>query len=228
MTNSRIIANVNEIEIPDTRVPVVIVSDASGSMMGEPMDEVNKGIKLFYDAIRNDRKTRNAAEICLISFNSEVEVVEKFANIRNQKMEHVLKAGGRTYLGEAVNTAVDLLLERKAWYKSRGIPYHQPWIVIYTDGVPNGSPEELERAIKRVKELETKGKLVVFCVGIGRLADMSTLQRFSDKRPPLKLQGLKFCEFFEWLSESIETTSHSMPGDKIPLGSVRGWASIEI
>ena len=57
----RIILNVNPTDIPDTRVPVAILNDTSGSMQGAPIEEVNKGIRLFYDAIREDRKSRNAA-----------------------------------------------------------------------------------------------------------------------------------------------------------------------
>ena len=223
----RIILNVNPTDIPDTRVPVAILNDTSGSMQGAPIEEVNKGIRLFYDAIREDRKSRNAAEICLISFNSEVKVVEDFDNIRNQNKEHILKAGGRTHLGDAVNTALDLLLRRKEFYKEKGIPYHQPWLVIHTDGSDNGDPEELHRAITRVREMERNRKLVVFCIGSGTCVDMKTLAQFSE-RPPQKLDGLKFCEFFQWLSESIDRRSHSTPGDSIPLGSVRSWASIDI
>ena len=59
---------------------------------------------------------------------------------------------------------------------------------------------------------------------------MSVLARFSPKRSPMKLQGLKFKEFFEWLSQSVSVVSQSIPGEKIELDieGLKGWADLEI
>ena len=45
-------------------------------------------------------------------------------------------------------------------------------------------------------------------------------------RDPVKLQGLKFREFFQWLSNSMKSASRSNPGDKIMLASPIGWSEI--
>ena len=44
--------------------------------------------------------------------------------------------------------------------------------------------------------------------------------------PPIKLKGLKFSEFFQWLSQSVSTVSDSMPGDKIQLPPREGWDAL--
>ena len=113
-------------------------------------------------------------------------------------------------------------------YSNAGVLYYQPWLVLMTDGQPNGRQEELERAIDRVSEMVTQRKLTVFPIGIGADADMTVLARFSPNRPPLRLRGLSFKEFFEWLSKSVSRVSRSTPGDKVKLDldGLAGWAEL--
>ena len=57
---------------------------------------------------------------------------------------------------------------------------------------------------------------------------MNVLARFSPKRPPLRLQGLKFKEFFAWLSQSVSRTSQSTPGEsvKLDVDGIKGWGEL--
>ena len=56
-------------------------------------------------------------------------------------------------MGEAVNLGLDLLEKRKNDYKSKGVGYYQPWLVLMTDGAPNGDYNELHRAINRIADM---------------------------------------------------------------------------
>lgn len=57
-------------------------------------------------------------------------------------------------------------------------------------------------------------------------ADMSILSEFSN-RPALKLQGLNFKDFFEWLSASMSRVSGSgSTAATVNLPPVNSWASI--
>ena len=97
-----------------------------------------------------------------------------------------------------------------------------------TDGEPNGDAEELSKAINRTANLVNQKKLTVFPIGIGKGADMEVLAKFSPKRSPLKLQGLKFKEFFAWLSKSVSKTSQSTPGEtiKLDIEGIKGWGDL--
>ncbi len=239
---------------PTPRVPICLCLDTSGSMgavigdcvpTGETVfedgrewqlvsggtsriDELQKGIKAFYDSIREDEMAVYSAEICIVEFNNKANCVLDFANIERQENIPELHAHGDTALGEGVNLALDLLEKRKQEYKDKGVDYYQPWLVLMTDGEANGSQDELERAIARTNKLVDEKKLTVFPIGIGDEAGMQTLKRLSPKRSPLKLQGIKFNEFFAWLSQSVSRTSQSTPGEKIELDveGIKGWAEL--
>ena len=214
---------------PTARVPVCLCLDISGSMQGKPIDELNKGVRLFYDTIKDDEVAAYSAEISIVTFGgTKAEYMADFASLQLQPNPPVLFASGLTPMGEAVNMGLDLLERRKEEYKDAGVDYFQPWLVLMTDGIPNGKPEELTRAINRTVELVNSKKLTVFPIGIGKEADMNILSQFSPKRSPLRLQGLKFKEFFQWLSKSVSQTSQSIPGEsiKLDLEGIKGWAEL--
>lgn len=226
MSNNLLLRLEDLVNNPTARVPVCLCLDTSGSMDGKPIRELNKGVELFYDTIKNDETALYAAEIAIVTFGGyNAECIEDFASLEVQPYAPELYASGKTPMGEAVNMALDLLERRKNEYKDKGVDYYQPWLVIMTDGEPNGDVYELRRAIERTVDLVERRKLTVFPIGIGRGADMDVLARFSPKRSPLRLQGVKFSEFFEWLSKSVSRTSQSTPGEsiKLDIDGIKGW-----
>ena len=214
---------------PTPRVPVCLCLDVSGSMMGNPIDELNRGVRLFYDAIKDDEVALYSAEVSIVTFGGKsASCIIDFASLELQPNPPYLSASGMTPMGEAVNPALDLLEQRKKEYRDKGVDYYQPWLVLMTDGEPNGDSQELQTAIMRTSNMVNSKKLTVFPIGIGTGADMNTLAKFSPNRSPLKLQGLKFKEFFEWLSKSVSKTSQSTPGESIKLDSegIKGWGEL--
>ena len=129
-------------------------------------------------------------------------------------------------IGGGVSLALDRLETRKLEYQKAGVDYFQPWLVLMTDGQPTTS--EHNQAGLRACKLEAEGKLVVFPIGIGYGADITTLAMFSKKRSPLRLSGLNFRKFFEWLSKSVVRVSQSRPGEKVrlDLDGIKGWADL--
>lgn len=255
MGNYELIRKKELTDNPTARVPVCICIDTSGSMgaieggdfrpTGERVfcdgqwwdiatggvtriDELQKGIEKFYNAVRSDEVAVYSTEICIVEFNDSAKCVVDYANIYCQPEIPKLIATGETAMGEGVNLALDLLEKRKNEYKDAGVDYYQPWLVLMTDGYPNGNAQELERAVERTVELVNMNKITVFPIGIGKESDMNTLNRFSPKRSALRLQGLKFEELFSWLSSSIIKVSQSTPGERITLDfeGIKGWGEL--
>ena len=100
-----------------------------------------------------------------------------------------------------------------------GIKYYQPWLVVITDGAPQGTNavENMEKAIEAVRELEDNDKLVVFNIGVGSSADFPMLQRLSGKREkPISISTAQFGKLFAFLgSSSSSVVSNSMNNDAL-------------
>lgn len=218
------------VENPTPRVPICLCLDISGSMTGAPIQELNEGVSRLFASLQEDTMASYSAEVCIVTFGrcQEARCLYPFTSIADSSDVPTLEASGMTPMGEGVNLAIDLLEQRKGEYRSKGVDYYQPWLVLMTDGTSNGDPQELLRAVHRTQDLVNARKLTVFPIGIGRDADMRQLADFSPKRAPLRLQGLKFKEFFEWLSRSVSRTSQSSPGEIVPLDieGIRGWGEL--
>ncbi len=211
-------------ENPEPRVPCVLVLDVSGSMAGKAIDELNAGLLTYKDELSADGLASKRVEVCVITFGSEVNVVCDFATSQNFQPP-TLVANGLTYMGMAVEKAMDAIESRKLQYKANGIAYYRPWIFLVSDGAPN-DPDWESIAIRAVSAEKSK-KFKTFCVGVDG-ADVSVLQKFSVSAPVM-LKGLRFRDMFLWLSSSQQSVSRSTPGDTVPLenpATPEGWATI--
>lgn len=211
---------------PTNRVPIVLCLDVSGSMAGAPINELNNGVKLFFDVLHADTIATASAEIAIVSFNDQPNLVLDFQGLARINQPPMLTPSGSTDLGGGIDLALSLLDARKREYQNTGVDYFQPWLILMTDGAPTTTTHQ--QMSTRVCQLEGEGRLVVFPIGIGIGADMVVLGLFSRKRQPLRLQGLNFKQFFEWLSKSVVRVSQSRPGEKIQLDmeGIKGWAEI--
>lgn len=211
------------VENPTPRVPICLVLDVSGSMDGAPIKELESGVEMFFEAIREDEVARYSAEISIVTFGGIARTALDFFSIERQEVPSFY-ANGATPMGEAVNLALDMLEHRKGEYKTAGVDYYQPWLVLMTDGEPT---DEISRASARIKEMVTSKKLSIFPIAIGN-ANLDNLTKFSPLRPPLRLSGLNFKEFFLWLSRSVSRVSQSTPGEAVPLDvqGIGAWATV--
>ena len=209
---------------PSPRCPCLLVLDTSGSMDGSPIRELSDGLGQFIGEVKRDEVAASSVELGIISFGGDVTLCQQFSTIAELDSMPSFQASGNTPMGEAVTLAVDILDKRKHEYQQAGVSYYQPWLVLMSDGEPT---DAWVAAAASLRQLAEKRKMVVLCVGIGDGANMECLAQFSTM-PPKRLAGLKFAEFFEWLSQSMQRVSASIPGDRISLPSTGGWDSIQI
>lgn len=209
---------------PTTRVPVVLCLDVSASMtIDNRIDQLNQGVQEFFRSVSEDHIARYSAEICIVTFGSEAQKLIDFNYADRQKAafaKMTLQAKGNTAMGAAVEMSLSLLDARKKEYQEKGIDYWQPWLVLMTDGQ---ATDNIDTAVARCQELVGQGKLVIFPLALGKGANLKQLELFSPKRPPMRINEHKMSEFFNWLSQSVRTTSQSTLGDRVNLPDISAW-----
>jgi uncharacterized protein YegL len=210
------------IENPTARCACALVLDTSGSMGGTPIDELNAGVAQLIDELRDDDFASYAVELGVFTFGGDVREVLPFTPAYQIRDCAPLDATGGTPMGEAVELAIERLTRRKAEYKKAGVSYYQPWLVLMSDGSPT---DDWQSTAQRLRKMAEERKVAVLAVGIGEGAALEILGQFST-RPAKSLSGMKFREFFQWLSQSMERVSQSTPGTGVPLGSTDSWDSI--
>lgn len=205
-------------ENPTTRVPVCLCLDTSSSMSGTPIALLNEGIRMFLNEVLEDEIAKYSVELAIVTFDSNVTVIQDFATAESVNPA-TLYANGCTSTGSGVNMALNLLENRKREYQNAGVGYYQPWLVVMTDGEPTESDYEVQKAAQRTRDLVENRKLTQFLIAIGDHANTRKLGEFSPKGESgvLTLNGLKFKDFFQWLSQSVSVVSQSTPGDRIKL-----------
>lgn len=221
--------NFSDIQVEDnaqSRCPVVLILDASSSMTdtlpGEErptIDALNSGLDTLIASIAKDPIAKRRVEISCVVFGTEVSPATPFTTI-DQPSIPMLVDSGLTSMGKAVEVALDAVEDRKKELKSSGIQYYRPVALLLTDGLPT---DDINNAAKRVADAEQAKKISFFPVGIEG-ADFDTLQKINPARKPLKLQGLKFDELFQWLSASMSAVSESQPGDRVAIPAPTEWA----
>jgi uncharacterized protein YegL len=212
-------------ENPDPRCPCVLLLDVSSSMQGDAISALNEGLKAFQREVSRDAIAARRVEIAIVTFGSGARTVQDFVTV-DQFVPPELVANGQTHIGIGIETALDLLEQRKATYRNLGVAYYRPWVFLITDGAPLGEPDSLvETARQRLLGEQKVNKLVFFAVGTAS-ANFQKLQTFtSPDRPALQLAGLQFVELFVWLSRSQQAIAQSRPGEQVPLPPA-GWVAV--
>ena len=200
----------------------VFVLDVSGSMRGEKLEALNQGIKDFYSEIQEgdsvSEKLIDQLEIAVIQYDEEVQILRNPALLEEEEQAPTLtERGSVTETVMAMEEAIRMVEERKAWYKETGQKYYRPWIVVMTDGEPYGnraSQSDIDNISSRVAADTAAKKYFMMGIGVGE-ANMELLTRMCGKALPLS--GTKFTEFFKWLSNSLSMVSTSKEGDKVSI-----------
>lgn len=218
--------------VPNVEEPhcaVVMLLDTSTSMAGGKLDQLNRALKDFWDAVLKDPIAAKRIDAAIVSFGGDPTVVQDFSCLEDREVPS-LQAGGATPMGSAIEMAINLIENRKQMYRTQGVEYYRPWIVLITDGEPTdiqlGEPRwsEIVHKVRSGVEL----KQFVFLAVVVAPGNLELMREISHpERPALRLDGYKFSELFLWLSRSLGKVAKSRVGDQIQLDPISKWAELD-
>ncbi len=221
-------ANNNTLDVtnPAPRCPVVLLLDTSGSMSGAPISELNQGVRQFLEETRSDEAAGMSVELEVITFDDRASRIVPFRPISGVNGLPSFGAGGMTSMGAALRMATADLKARRHLYRQTGVSSYRPWVVLMTDGGPN---DEWRNAAREMREMGERGRIQYIGIEIGHQVDHRTMCQILPANPgPVRLQGLKFKQFFRWLTDSLRSVSRSTPEQEsqVQFGDVRSWADL--
>jgi uncharacterized protein YegL len=222
------IPDVQLIDNSEQRTPLALVLDCSGSMSGEPIELLNRGLALLEQELKGDSIACKRVRLLVVKLggNDEAEVAGDWIDAMEFAAPD-LQANGTTPTGAAVDLALTKIEEEKQRFKQAGVAYTRPWMFLMSDGSPT---DDWESAAQRCRQAEQANKVAVFPIAVGAGADANTLGQFSAKGTLAvkRLDGLKFRELFLWLSASMKVVSQSRPGGQVQLPTTDNWSSAPV
>lgn len=203
------------------RLPVYFLIDVSESMVGEPIKQVQNGMRSIIQELRTDPYALETVFVSVVAFAGKARTLQPLTELY-KLYPPTFPVGGGTALGTALNYLMDDIdtsvvkttLEQKGDWK--------PIIFLFTDGNPTDDPTA---AIDRWNKKYRKGTNLV-AVSIGDNVNTQMLGKLSEN--VLRLNGtdeMSFKAFFKWVTASIKTTSVSVSDegvDEVKLASTSG------
>ena len=185
---------INESEPP---IALTFIIDISEPMRGIPTHSLIDGLRLLKQKACENEQLRDILEVSIISFNDNVTLVQDFIPV--ERMGPVrLSASGNATMSPAIMKALRMVEERSIFYHRAGTAFYTPCIVLISGEKPC---DDIATAAREVREKEKRGMLNFIPLGV-ECYDSQTLHKLSDKMV-LRLDGLDYTEFFDWLYETI-------------------------
>ncbi|WP_051633039.1 vWA domain-containing protein [Thermonema rossianum] len=205
----------------EQRCLCVLCLDVSGSMKGKRIEALNEGLQEFSRAVKKDPVARKRLEIAIVTFDNIIEI-RQYPELIDFFDMPTLQAAGTTRLVDGVRTALRIIEERKQYYKKHGLNYYRPFVILMTDGEPDIG-QDIHGLAQEIKEGVDQKKFTFWAVG-AQGCNYKVLNYICHPHmPPKALDGLKYKEFFQWLSATMTIVSKSSPEKRFLPPPITSW-----
>jgi len=200
------------INASESHMALVFLLDTSGSM-GWPEDDppirnLNEGLNRFKTEVCENKQTKDILDIAIVEFNSDFRVVQDFVPVEYMESVNLVATGGTT-ISPAIREALRMVDDRSRFYRRSGSEPYKPWILLISDGAPS---DDITAIAQEIKAMEDAGKVSFRSLGVGDY-DSKTLHQLSGEKV-MKMKGVDFSSFFDWVNKSMRSVSQSSPGER--------------
>lgn len=194
------------------RIMICLCIDCSASMLRQgAMKKVNDGMAAFLEKTNSDTLSRDAADICIVSFGDTAQLVSDFGTaeeaLRNLRAQPILPVGANTVLAAGVNMTLDHLAAHQAQLSAVNNNSYIPWLIIISDGDSTERPADVNAAAERVRKLLRTHELKTMCLNIG--SGSNSLPAFTLDGKVGRLDNLRVTDFFDMLSRNVSSASRA-------------------
>ena len=183
------------------RLPVYLVLDTSGSMMGEPIAAVETGVQTLVSALRQDPYALETAYLSVITFDSSAKQIVPLTELTTFQPPSI-QASGTTALGDALSLLAKKIDSEVAKTTTEVKGDWKPLVFIMTDGGPT---DNWQKGLDDFRKRKTG--IVVACAA-GQGADTNVLRQITECVVQLDTADSSTIKaFFKWVSASVSMGS---------------------
>lgn len=190
------------------KLPVYLLLDTSGSMIGEPIEQVANGVQMLVSALRQDPYALETAFLSVIEFSSTASQVVPLTEL-NAFQPPVFTASGATSFGDALALVADRADDEVVLTTEDVRGDWKPMVFIMTDGNPT---DDWEKGWQKFQQL--KWGIIVGCaVNDGSVDVLQKVCGDAVVRLSTSDSGA-MAAFFKWVSASVSTSSQKIDTER--------------
>lgn len=205
-------------------LPVYLLIDCSGSMLGDPITAVKEGLEMIKKNLHGDPRARETVMISIIKF-AEFAEQEEMVSVKDFSPPE-LEADGRTALGAALHVLIESIEnDLRLNDPTAGVKGdYRPLVFLLTDGQPT---DEYQEELERLTNLRGSRKpACIVALGCGNEVNETLLAEITPDwylMPDMMAAGDGIKKFLKYVSDTVLARSKlAVPDGATPLERLEG------